>query len=167
MVYGYYVLPKPSLQGFPTAVDPADRNCRYLVQPPTVPCLARLRGYQRPPRGGGGRCRRACERTPSGAAAAAPPAGAELGDKFLKHYDAVFRVAVCRIFGLPSSRHPASSLLYAPPLFVLLAISRFKLCGVRSRRRARTCRMMRGPLLSRTIWLDAAEMLRSTPLTLG
>jgi hypothetical protein len=26
--------------------------------------MARLRGYQRPPRGGRGRCRRACERTP-------------------------------------------------------------------------------------------------------
>jgi hypothetical protein len=46
--------------------------------------------------------------------------------------------------------HPASSLLYAPPLLVLLAISRFKLCGVRSRRRVLTCRMMRGPLLSVT-----------------
>jgi hypothetical protein len=63
--------------------------------------------------------------------------------------------------------HPASSLLYAPPLLVLLATSRFKLCGVRSRRRVLTCRMMRGPLLSLTIWLYAAEMLRSTPLTLG
>jgi hypothetical protein len=28
----------------------------------------------------------------------------ELRDKFRKHYDAVFRVAVCRIFGMPSSR---------------------------------------------------------------
>jgi hypothetical protein len=28
----------------------------------------------------------------------------ELRDKFPKHYDAIFRVAVCRIFGLPSSR---------------------------------------------------------------
>jgi hypothetical protein len=28
----------------------------------------------------------------------------ELRDKFLEQYDAVFRVAVCRIFGLPSSR---------------------------------------------------------------
>jgi hypothetical protein len=28
----------------------------------------------------------------------------ELRDKFLEHYDAVLRVAVCRIFGLPSSR---------------------------------------------------------------
>jgi hypothetical protein len=48
--------------------------------------------------------------------------------------------------------HPASSLLYAPPLLALLAISRFKLCGVRSRRRVLTCRMMRGPLLLLTIW---------------
>jgi hypothetical protein len=61
--------------------------------------------------------------------------------------------------------HPASSLLYA--FLVLLAISRFKLCGVRSRRRVLTCRTTRGPLLLRTIWLDAAEMLRSTPLTLS
>jgi hypothetical protein len=76
LVYGYYVFPKPSVQGFPTSADPADRNRRYLVQPPTVPSLARLRDYQRPPRGGRGRCRRACYRTPSGAAAAAPPAGA-------------------------------------------------------------------------------------------
>jgi hypothetical protein len=42
----------------------------------------------------------------------------ELRDKFHEHYDVVFRVAVCRIFGLP---HPASSILYAPPLLVLLA----------------------------------------------
>jgi hypothetical protein len=58
--------------------------------------------------------------------------------------------------------HPTSSLLYAPPLLLLLAISRFKLCGVRSRRR-----VLRGPLHLLAIWLDAAEMLRSTPLTLG
>jgi hypothetical protein len=56
--------PKPSVHGFPTAVDPADRNCRYLVQPPTVQSLAWLRGYKRPPRGGRGRCRRPCKRTP-------------------------------------------------------------------------------------------------------
>jgi hypothetical protein len=37
--------------------------------------LAPYRGFQRPPREARG-CRRACERTPSGAAAAAPPAGA-------------------------------------------------------------------------------------------
>jgi hypothetical protein len=55
---------KPSVPGFPTAADPVDRSCRYLVQPPTVPGLARLQGYQRRPRGGRGRCRRACERTP-------------------------------------------------------------------------------------------------------
>jgi hypothetical protein len=64
LVYGYYAFPKPSVQGFPTAADPADRKCPYLVQPPTVPSLAQLRGYHRPPRGGRGRCRRACERTP-------------------------------------------------------------------------------------------------------
>jgi hypothetical protein len=40
--------------------------------------MARLQGYQYPPRGGRGRCRRICKRTPSGAAAAAPPAGALL-----------------------------------------------------------------------------------------
>jgi hypothetical protein len=49
-VYGYDVSPKPSVKGFPTAADPADRSCRYLVQPPTVPIVARVRGYQRPPR---------------------------------------------------------------------------------------------------------------------
>jgi hypothetical protein len=64
LVYGYYVFFKPSVQGFPIAFDPADRSCRYLVQPPTVPIMARLRGYQRPPRGGRDRCRWACERTP-------------------------------------------------------------------------------------------------------
>jgi hypothetical protein len=64
LVHVYYAFPKPSVHGFPTADDPADRCCRYLVQPPTEPSLARLRGYQRPLRGGRGRCRRACERTP-------------------------------------------------------------------------------------------------------
>jgi hypothetical protein len=63
--------------------------------------------------------------------------------------------------------HPASFLLYALPPLVLLAISRFKLCGVRSRQRVFICHMMRGPLLLLSIWLDAAEMLRFTPLTLG
>jgi hypothetical protein len=64
LVYGYYVFPKPSVEGLPTAADPADCSRRYLVQPPTVPGMARLRGYLRPPRGGRGRCRRAGERTP-------------------------------------------------------------------------------------------------------
>jgi hypothetical protein len=31
LVYGYYVFPKPSVHGFPTIVDPADRSWRYLV----------------------------------------------------------------------------------------------------------------------------------------
>jgi hypothetical protein len=91
-----------------------------------------------------------------------PPTSGRLGelrDKFPEHYD-----AVSRIFGLPSSR--IISTLRSPQL-VLLAISRVKLCGVHSRRRVLTCRIMRGPLLLLTIWLDAAEMLRSTPLTLG
>jgi hypothetical protein len=64
MVYGYHFFPKPSVHGFPRAADPADRNFQYLVQPPTVPSLARLRGYQRALRGGRGRCRRAWECTP-------------------------------------------------------------------------------------------------------
>jgi hypothetical protein len=64
LVYGYYAFPKPSVQGFPTHADPADRSCRYLVWPPTVLSVVRPHDYQRPPRGGRGRCRRACERTP-------------------------------------------------------------------------------------------------------
>jgi hypothetical protein len=76
--------PKPSVHGFPTAIDPADRSCRYLVQPLTVPSLARQRGYPRPPRGGRGKCRRACERTPSGAAPAAPPAAAAKQESVLE-----------------------------------------------------------------------------------
>jgi hypothetical protein len=64
MVYGYYVFPKPSVHGFPTTADPADRSCRYLVHPPIVLSLAHLRGYQRAPPGGRGRCRRACECNP-------------------------------------------------------------------------------------------------------
>jgi hypothetical protein len=59
---------------------------------------------------------------------------------------------------------PASSLLYALPLLMLLAIFRFKLCGVRSRRRVLICQMMRKPMLLLTTWLDATEMLRSIPL---
>jgi hypothetical protein len=91
-----------------------------------------------------------------------PPTSGRLGelrDKFQEHYAAVFRA---RSFASSTYPHPASSLLYAPPLLVPLAISWFKLCGVRSRRRVLTCRTMRGPLLLRTIWLNAAEMLRST-----
>jgi hypothetical protein len=48
LVYGYYAFPKPSVHGLPTSADPADRNCRYLVQSSIVPSMARLRGYQRP-----------------------------------------------------------------------------------------------------------------------
>jgi hypothetical protein len=31
LVYGYCDLPKPSVHGFPTVANPADRSCRYLV----------------------------------------------------------------------------------------------------------------------------------------
>jgi hypothetical protein len=78
LAYGYFAFSKPSVHGFPTESDPADRNCRYLVQPPTVPSMARLQSYQRPPRGGRGSADGPTSAPPSGAAAAAPPAGAEL-----------------------------------------------------------------------------------------
>jgi hypothetical protein len=77
LVYGYYVFPKPSVSGFPTAADFADRSCRYLVQPPTVPSMARLQGDQLTSAhrvevevGADG----PANAPPSGAAAAAPPA---------------------------------------------------------------------------------------------
>jgi hypothetical protein len=41
MVYGYFDFQKPSIHGFPTTVDPADRSYRYLVEPPTMPSTAR------------------------------------------------------------------------------------------------------------------------------
>jgi hypothetical protein len=63
--------------------------------------------------------------------------------------------------------HPASSLLYAPPLLVLFAISRFKLCGVRSRRHVLTCRMKRGPLLSADHLARCGGDASAHPLTLG
>jgi hypothetical protein len=77
-VYGYYVFPKPSVHGFPTVVDPADRSCRYLVQPPTVPGMARLWGYRahrvEVEVGADGHASAPL----SGTAAAAPPAGADV-----------------------------------------------------------------------------------------
>jgi hypothetical protein len=88
----------------------------------------------------------------------------QLRDKFLEDYDAVFRVAVCRIFGL-SSPHILSNL--RPPLIACVFCHLFKLCGMRSRWRLLTCWMMRGLMLLIIIWLDAADVLRSTPLTLG
>jgi hypothetical protein len=42
LVHGYYVFPKPSVHGFPVAVDPADRSCMYFVYPLTVKGMARL-----------------------------------------------------------------------------------------------------------------------------
>jgi hypothetical protein len=87
----------------------------------------------------------------------------ELRDKFHEHYDAV---SASRYVASSVCHHPAFSLLFVPPLLVLFAISRFKLCRLRSRRRMLICRMIRGPPLLLTIWLDVAEMLRSTPLNL-
>jgi hypothetical protein len=75
-MYGYYVFPKPSVPCFPTAADPADRSCRYLVSP--LPCQA-WHGYMITSAhrvevevGADGHASAPL----SGAAAAAPPAGA-------------------------------------------------------------------------------------------
>jgi hypothetical protein len=32
LVYGYYDFRKPSVHGFPTPDDPADRSCRYNLK---------------------------------------------------------------------------------------------------------------------------------------
>jgi hypothetical protein len=96
-----------------------------------------------------------------------PPTSGRLGELRDKFLSTTTQFSASRSIASSAYPHPASSLHYAPPMLVLLAISRFKLCGVRSHRRVLTCRTMRGPLLLRTIWLDEAEMLRSTPLTLG
>jgi hypothetical protein len=100
-----------------------------------------------------------------------PPTSSRLGelrDKFHEHYDAVFCVAVCRIFGLFSS--PILSTLRSPTDCVL-AISRFKLYGVRSRRRVLTCRITRGSLLyspfgsmQRDASVQTAQSSSMTPL---
>jgi hypothetical protein len=69
---------------FPTVFDCADHNYR-LAPPkiPTVPCPTWHMAYQRPTQGFGVECRRACQCTPYGDAAAAPPAGAsEVVGKF-------------------------------------------------------------------------------------
>jgi hypothetical protein len=79
LVYGHYDFAISSVHDFPTIDDLADRSCRYLVLPPTMPSMARDEVNQRPPRGGRGKCRRACERIPLRAAAAVePPAGAQV-----------------------------------------------------------------------------------------
>ena len=87
----------------------------------------------------------------------------ELRDKFPEHYDAVFRVAVCRIFGLPSSR--ILSTLRSPTAFaschlsVLAMRGAFASAGVDMSDDAWATALV-------TIWLDAVEMFRSTSLTL-
>jgi hypothetical protein len=64
----------PLYRAFPTTADPADR----AVDPPSPLSCQALHGYgvSSAHHGEVRGCRRACERTPLGAAAAAPPAGA-------------------------------------------------------------------------------------------
>jgi hypothetical protein len=75
-----YSFKNPMYKAFPTASDPADRAVGPLSP---LPCQA-WHGYgvssahNEEVRG----CRRACERTPSGVAAAAPPAGAAVGQPY-------------------------------------------------------------------------------------
>jgi hypothetical protein len=55
----------PPHRGFRIALNLTDHKCRiHTAEPPTVRGMERLHGYQRPPLGGGGECRRACERSP-------------------------------------------------------------------------------------------------------
>jgi hypothetical protein len=63
-VYGYYSFPKPSAPGFPTAADPADRWHGYMVT--NAHRVEAEVGADRP-----------ASAPLSGAAAAAPPAGAD------------------------------------------------------------------------------------------
>jgi hypothetical protein len=72
---------------------------------------------------------------------------------FLENYDAVFRVAVCRIFSLPSPRIIST---HRSLVLVTFTILRFKLCGAHSSRRLMACRMTRRPLHLLTTSLDAA-----------
>jgi hypothetical protein len=89
----------------------------------------------------------------------------ELLDKFCEHYDAVFRVEVCSIFSLPSSRILSTS---HPPLPTACASCHLLVQAMRGvfASAGVDMWMMHGPLFLMTIRLDAAEMLRSTPLTL-
>jgi hypothetical protein len=89
----------------------------------------------------------------------------ELRDKFPEHYDAVFRAAFCRIFALALFR--ILSTVSSPTACVSCHSSVLVIRGVFASARVLTCRMMRETLLLLTIWLDAAEILWSAPLTLG
>jgi hypothetical protein len=64
--------------------------------------MARLLGYQRPPQGGWGECRRACERTPSRAAATAPPASADIIQIIMGHAPSIATTK----YGNPMSLSP-------------------------------------------------------------
>jgi hypothetical protein len=88
----------------------------------------------------------------------------ELHDKFFEHYDATFRVGVCRIFGLPSpgilSTLRSSTACASCHLLVQAMRDAFASVGVDMSGDAWATALL-------TIRLDAAEMLRSTPLTLS
>jgi hypothetical protein len=75
LVYGYYDFPKPSVHGFPTAIDPAYRTAGISFSP--LPCQA-WHAYmvtsahrEEVEEGADGHA----SAPPSGAVAAAPPAG--------------------------------------------------------------------------------------------
>jgi hypothetical protein len=69
----------PPYQGFPAVVDHADHNSRLALRlaPNRAKHVTDI-GLLASTCGGGGKCRRAFEDTPSGAAAAAPLAGAKV-----------------------------------------------------------------------------------------
>jgi hypothetical protein len=96
-----------------------------------------------------------------------PPTSGRLGelrDKFLEHYDAVIHVAVCRILGLPSSR--IISTFRSPTACASCHLSVHAMWGVFASAGVDMSDYAWAASLL-TIWLDAAEMLRFTPLTLG
>jgi hypothetical protein len=105
---------KPSIHGFPDSYDSRGSHCRPSY-PPTVPSQSRLRGFQRSPRVHGQvrGCRRACERTPSGAAAAAPPAGARPA---LSLASPPVETRVLHCWSVVSDRHAQALLPSFPPL---------------------------------------------------
>jgi hypothetical protein len=94
-----------------------------------------------------------------------PPTSGRMGELRDKlHYDAVFRVVVCRIFGLLPSR--ILSTLRSP---TACASCHLSVQGMRGAFASVGVDMSDDTWATAflTIWLDAADMLRSTPLTLG
>jgi hypothetical protein len=97
-----------------------------------------------------------------------PPTSGLMGEllcKFPEHYDAVFRVTICRTFGLPSSR--ILSTLRSPTACASCHISVQATRGALASAGVHMSDDAWATMLLLTIGLDEAEMLRSTPLTLG